>query len=117
MTDGKDPLNDVEFGMGDAPKDYWDDFGADDWEWVARAITHENLESKAKALFSVLQGEVGRDLKKFFDKEGPKFEIGDPTVQESIWGPFFQALESVAEFERRVREYHHSNYPHGTERP
>lgn len=88
---------------GAPPRNWWDDFGRDDWEWVAKAILQDQVGHKIEALREVFRGRVAEDLKKFFDKEGESFELEDFTIQEGIWGPFFEGLSAVADFERKVR--------------
>src|SRR5580658_3221679 len=92
-------------------KNWWDDFGPGDWERVYQKIEFDGLKEDLEMLNGILEGSVARGLNDGREEVGlPKLGILDEEAQELIWSNFFEVLDRVSDFERKVRSYHKRKY-------
>lgn len=94
---------------------WWDDFVMDDWVWVSQKVSEGELTRKVEGLLAVLRGDLVGQIRRDFLRCGEPFELGDPVIQETVWGSFFESLDPVWEFGESVRSYHKTRYPPDTE--
>lgn len=90
---------------------WWEDFVMDDWVWVSQKVTADELWRNVEGLLHTLRGELVGQVQGDFFQCGEPFELGDPVIQETVWGAFLEALNRVSEFGESIRAYHRRMYP------
>ena len=113
MTQARGPQapSDDSQDPGDVPRDWWNDFVMENWEWVAQKIGVSGLPNRIEGLRSALRGEVVGQIQRDFLRWAEPFELDDPVIQETVWADFFRALDEIWEFCDSVRTYHDLHYP------
>jgi len=66
---------------------YWEDFGSEDWKWVAKKVRYDRLGPQVVALRSFFEGTFAGEVKRDVDKMAQDFQLRNFDIRQAIGVP------------------------------